>query len=187
MESTETVVTTRYLDRPTGRRPAYYPDPAIHKPVKRYTIRTCIDCGQEFERPGGWRKTVKCPDCGNPLVRHTDRIELKEVINIASAPSPKPTKLQGFIYLILIEIEQFKFFKIGRTRNPIQRSSYFEVKLPFDFEIIHLFPADDMYQAERKLHNHFADQRGNGEWFKLDSDDVSFIQAIIEYVNGDFV
>lgn len=175
-ESVETIITTRYLDKPTGLRPVHVPL-SIHSPVNRYVIRTCLNCGQEFERPAGWSKTIKCPDCSNPLKRHTGRIE-PQVVNLALVQTPKAAKVQGFIYLILVEIERFKFYKIGRTKAPIQRSSYFEVKLPFDFEIIHIFPADNMYQAERKLHDQFADKRVRGEWFTLTDEDVTFIKSI---------
>jgi DNA-directed RNA polymerase subunit RPC12/RpoP len=174
MESTETVVTTRYLDKPTGRRPAYYPDPAIHKPVKRYTIKACIDCGQEFERPAGWRKTVKCPDCGNPLLRNSKQVT-PETVKAGMIPTrTKSIGPRGFVYLILAG---GIYYKIGCAKNLARRAYYFELELPFDFEIIHFFQADNMYEAEKRLHLQFASKRIKGEWFNLDSQDVEEIKG----------
>jgi len=174
-EAIETVITTRYLDKPTGRRPVHVPDPSIHSPVNRYVIRICADCGQEFERPAGWSKTVKCPDCANPFLRHSKQAA-PETVKAGMIPTrAKSIGPGGFVYLILAG---GIYYKIGCAKNLARRAYYFELELPFDFEILHSFQADNMYEAEKRLHLRFASKRVKGEWFSLTDEDVAFIKNI---------
>lgn len=55
------------------------------------------------------------------------------------------------------------------------------VLLPFDLRYIHLIETTDMDAEERWWHSKFADKRVEGEWFKLDKDDL---QVIKEFNNG---
>lgn len=54
-------------------------------------------------------------------------------------------------------------------------------------ELVHSFRADNSYIAERRLHEHFASKRRQGEWFTLSDADVNLIRAIRGYESGDFV
>lgn len=81
----------------------------------------------------------------------------------------------GYVYLLKASTGHYK---IGRSKKVIDRLKLFEVKLPFEVEIIHLFPCVDMVDAERQLHIIFADKRVNGEWFDLSITDVATIKTI---------
>lgn len=84
-------------------------------------------------------------------------------------------KRPGYIYIIKSEMGSCK---IGRSKNVPDRLKLFEVKLPFNFEIIHLFPCCDMVDAERQLHLIFGEKRVNGEWFELSNSDIAIIKTV---------
>ena len=54
--------------------------------------------------------------------------------------------------------------------------------LPFEIELVHTIKTDDMVEIERFLHEKFADQRTNGEWFCLSDDDIEWLKDI-DYVS----
>lgn len=101
---------------------------------------------------------------------------------VSTAPSPryavqrrKRPPLAGYVYLILASTGHYK---IGRTKSVPQRMSLFGVQLPFTFEIVHVIETDDMCADERTLHERFASQRVNGEWFSLTEQDVEYIRGL---------
>ena len=81
----------------------------------------------------------------------------------------------GYVYL-LRALHDPSLFKIGRTNNPDNRLRIFAVKLPYPVEYDCLISTDDMYALESELHAQFADKRLEGEWFRLDEDDVAYIR-----------
>lgn len=86
---------------------------------------------------------------------------------------PKP----GYIYLLRAVSPQ-SHYKIGLSKNPASRISHLGVTLPFPIEPTHQFPTNDMFAAESRLHQQYADKRVNGEWFELSGQDVADICAI---------
>jgi nucleoside 2-deoxyribosyltransferase len=81
----------------------------------------------------------------------------------------------GYVCLIKADTGHYK---IGRTNSIPNRMKLFAVKLPFDFEIIHTFPAEDATEAEEELHNLFNEKRVRGEWFNLDKADIDHVKSI---------
>ncbi|MEP7284521.1 MAG: GIY-YIG nuclease family protein [Chloroflexota bacterium] len=79
---------------------------------------------------------------------------------------------QGYVYLIE-GVEDW--FKIGRSKEAVERIEKLGVVLPFPIETRHIIVTDDMYKAESKLHEIFSERRGRGEWFKLNADEVQAI------------
>lgn len=91
----------------------------------------------------------------------------------------------GYIYIIKADTGHYK---IGRSNNIPRRMSLFAVKLPFDFEIIHTFPCDDMFEAERMLHDAYT-QRGfhvKGEWFNLTDSELYPITQVGCFEGGQY-
>jgi len=82
---------------------------------------------------------------------------------------------QGYIYVLKARLGSYH--KIGRTNNPKSRFAMLGIQLPFDVDIVHIAPVDDMYDAEISLHERFADNRVHGEWFELDSEDVDIVRS----------
>ena len=93
------------------------------------------------------------------------------------AEPPKPTPKPGFIY-ILKAITPDNHYKIGRSKDPVNRIETMGVKLPFPLEPIHQFPTSDASRAEKQLHEQYEDKRVNGEWFALSDSDVETICQI---------
>lgn len=53
--------------------------------------------------------------------------------------------------------------------------------------LLHVIPADDAEEAERKLHRRFHDKRVRGEWFQLTQTDVHTICDYVAYRSGKFL
>lgn len=87
----------------------------------------------------------------------------------------------GYVYIIRADTGQYK---IGRTNNVPNRMKLFTVKLPFNFEIIHCFPCEDMYETEAWLHDFFAEKRTNGEWFNLSQADADSLKSVHFCIGG---
>lgn len=89
----------------------------------------------------------------------------------------KEEKKAGFIYVLQ---SATGYCKIGKTKNPKDRLRLFSVKLPFEVEFAALVMRQDIHDTEKWLHEHFAKQRVNGEWFKLSELDIQLIKDLDE-------
>ncbi|MCM3789130.1 GIY-YIG nuclease family protein [Domibacillus indicus] len=96
--------------------------------------------------------------------------ELESVIN-----SPYPDgKAPGYVYFVQEHLNGS--FKIGKTKHIDQRMNLFNVKLPFENELIFLIKSGNHHQTEVAFHKHFAHKRLEGEWFALTREDITWIK-----------
>ena len=102
---------------------------------------------------------------------------------IASQVS-KRKKRRGHIYLVRATTGEYK---IGYSIDVNNRIKAFSVQPPFDYELIHTFPTDDMEEAETLLHDRFSEKRLRGEWFSLNDQDVLSILQFTCYENECFL
>jgi hypothetical protein len=79
-----------------------------------------------------------------------------------------PQPVDGFVYLI----RSGKYYKIGCSNDAGRRAYEIALQLPEPVTRVHVIPTDDPYGIERYWHQRFADKRVNGEWFRLNSQDV---------------
>ena len=99
-------------------------------------------------------------------------------------PDPPPKLFpSGYVYLIKADTETTPY-KIGMSEEAGSRLKAFEFIMPFDFEVLNVFPCDNPFKAERFLHDTFASRRGRGEWFDLPEEDVVYIQDISAFKGG---
>jgi len=92
-------------------------------------------------------------------------------------PYPRPEQPKpkaGYVYLL----KAGPYCKIGVSADVSKRIEQLATLPPFDIDLLHTIPTDDMYALESTLHERFADKRKNGEWFELDQDDVEYIKGL---------
>lgn len=134
--------------------------------LPRIEIVSCYYCENRFLNKNNDGKWI-CENCLNDF-------------------SGKPANKIGFVYLF--GSPENGYYKIGRGNNPPSRMKTYErSKLPFPVVMIHTIPVDDSVKAEAELHRLFREQRTNGEWFRLTSDDVNKITGIKRYVSGRWI
>jgi hypothetical protein len=104
---------------------------------------------------------------------HDDIIKMCEEISKkqgVKAHDNKPIhKETGFVYLF----RSGKYYKIGRSNHPGRREYEMKTQMPENVQIVHQISTDDPIGIEAYWHNRFASKRKRGEWFDLDSSDIS--------------
>jgi hypothetical protein len=76
-------------------------------------------------------------------------------------------------------------YKIGITRNSVEDRYYgLGLKMPGKFETKFAYKINDYSKAEQSIHTIFSKNCVNGEWFKLDVNELEFIKAICEKMDG---
>lgn len=86
-----------------------------------------------------------------------------------------PENKKGYIYFIKEDFSNT--VKIGKTNNLKERMANFGVKLPFNIELIHSIKTNNALYTEKLFHLHFSEKKTNGEWFKLDENDIYWIKS----------
>ena len=102
---------------------------------------------------------------------------------LASQPGMPKKSREGFVYLLQGESS---LYKIGKARDVNKRVLEISPKMPFDPILLHTIKCDDYTAAEAGIHSQFNHLRVNGEWFRLGTDDVSMIQSIACYRDGEW-
>jgi len=101
---------------------------------------------------------------------HPDEELRPPIREVDKTPTP------GVVYLLRMGQQ----FKIGLTRNLQQRLQALRQKCHADLELIHSIPTLDPRRLEAFYHSHFASKRINGEWFRLDEEDVQAFIAVAQ-------
>jgi len=92
---------------------------------------------------------------------------------ILAAPEPEQTdddtpSVTGEVYLI----KSGRYYKIGKTNDPVRRGAELRIQLPEKIALIHSIKTDDPSGIEAYWHGRFESKRKNGEWFDLTSNDI---------------
>lgn len=86
--------------------------------------------------------------------------------------------LDDFGYIYVAKAEGIRGYKIGKTTNWKQRIADIAGQLPVTVEYEYVFKSPDIHFGEAALHKHFDLKRLRGEWFDLDTDDLTSIEEV---------
>lgn len=92
----------------------------------------------------------------------------------------------GFVYLLECITENETIYKIGYTKDKIQKRIN-KLQTGNGYELIELykFPTKYKQKVERHLHRFYNQKRLKGEWFRLDKNDVdNFLQKCEQVEKG---
>lgn len=83
----------------------------------------------------------------------------------------------GFVYLI--GTPTFGWYKIGKSKTPEVRVQNIGVLLPFKIEVIGVWKSDRHSWLETHLHDKYAANRINGEWFTFMNHEIKGLESYL--------
>jgi hypothetical protein len=113
---------------------------------------------------------------GKPTLNEDDAPFIADDLIYASCMEAQATFNRKNIGHVYILGSTTGYYKIGRTNNLAQRLRRFEVALPFKIWLELDIAFWDCVWAEKYFHALFCNKRVNGEWFKLNYNDLIYIQ-----------
>lgn len=82
---------------------------------------------------------------------------------------------KSHIKTYLIECQETKFIKIGRSENPRERLASLQCGSATKLKLIHVIDAN----IEQLLHSEFVNKRLHGEWFSISAEEIlSYVDSI---------
>lgn len=75
--------------------------------------------------------------------------------------------------LYLIENPENETYKIGKSKNPNKRLKQLQTANGIKLNLIHCFESEFVDTIERYLHKRFLSCKIEGEWFKLNKEQVT--------------
>ena len=86
----------------------------------------------------------------------------------------------GYVYLLGVNGDN-ELFKIGVTRGSIKnRIKKLQTGNGNQIKCVSHFYSDRPYKLEKMLHNHFNNDREDGEWFLLSEEQVNSFDSLCE-------
>ncbi|NMH68045.1 GIY-YIG nuclease family protein [Bacillus sp. RO3] len=101
----------------------------------------------------------------------TDRSKLENIVQSSAPNGSHP----GYVYIIQEHMNGW--FKIGSSTTIDKSLDVFNVKLPFDYHLVHLIKSGDVPSTEEAFHDYFASKQLQGEWYDFSSEDVAWIKS----------
>lgn len=83
----------------------------------------------------------------------------------------------GYIYVL--KADGSDFYKIGKSKEYTDRIKKLRIQLPFKVGIYCVFKTTSTDEVERLIHDQWKENRVNGEWFKIDEDQIEQLKYFI--------
>lgn len=113
-------------------------------------------------------------------------INIKSAINSINGETKRKksktvrkSNTHGYVYLAHVVGYPYFGFKIGCSRKPESRN--IQGQIPINCDILHKFKSNDMFKAEKMLHNKYQAKNTKGEWFSLCIEDIAEIAYLDDY------
>lgn len=82
---------------------------------------------------------------------------------------------KGYVYFMQEKLHGS--IKIGFTSSIHERMLNFGIRLPFDIELVHVIYSENATETEQLFHTQYSAKRLNGEWFRIDDEDIHQIKT----------
>lgn len=125
----------------------------------------CIDCGALIER-----RSTRCVEC----YKHYRKEQAQKNHPKMKCPKKNRPQYPGYIYVL----QGGDYYKIGSTTKLDDRVTRLSTLMPFSINLICAIATEDMFALETMLHNSFANKRTNGEWFRLEPEDIEYMRGL---------
>jgi hypothetical protein len=99
-------------------------------------------------------------------------------------PKAMPAAKAGYVYLKYSP--SLRLYRIGKGDNPDKRGLGLSVLLPEDLVAKHEIKTDYPYVLEKYWHNRFREKKKQGEWFDLNSQDISAFKTRRQFMFSEF-
>ena len=109
--------------------------------------------------------------------KEIEEIARKEQYQMWNNMESKPKKLaqKGFIYIV----KSNNLYKIGRALDIKQRTKTYRTENPFGIQVVFQKEVSDYIKIEKQLLDKFKNKQFRGEWFRLDKNDVKWVEKSI--------
>lgn len=98
-------------------------------------------------------------------------------VGIYDTESTGNTTLSEKGYVYFLKEDYAGRIKIGKTKDINQRLDTFNVKLPFNVQLLHVIESNNYHYTEKLFHILFQAKHINGEWFELNDNDIHWIKG----------
>lgn len=109
----------------------------------------------------------------------------KDKVRRRSKIASRPKDETDYVYLI--RMGRTKYYKIGKSNDPLGRLASMQTASPYKLKLLHTFKADNAAAAEEALHHQLHEARMEGEWFKLTDGQQKVLASVTVYEDGWFV
>lgn len=109
-----------------------------------------------------------------PLIRDAINQRLGDPTRVVGLPQRRTAA--GYVYIVRADNG---LVKIGKTDGLTRRLDKLNSLLPYDLDVLYVFPVGDRGQVEQALHKHFDALRVRGEWFRLSDDQIATLPVLV--------
>lgn len=137
-----------------------------------------------MQSPKGKAVAIVNPPVSQP--QHPDNENLHSIDKPSTHVVHPQRSLAGYVYILR---SSDNCYKIGRAQDVQNRMRNIAGSVPFKVELVHAIKTSNMVRLEIGFHRAYeaAGKRLNGEWFRLNDEDVAFLQSLGDMIDQDAI